>query len=39
VFAAFLLSGVQLYIAGAVSIAIGFGSAALLVLLWVGVGR
>jgi predicted unusual protein kinase regulating ubiquinone biosynthesis (AarF/ABC1/UbiB family) len=39
VFAAFLLGGVQLYIAGAVPIAIGFGSAALLVLLWVGVGR
>jgi predicted unusual protein kinase regulating ubiquinone biosynthesis (AarF/ABC1/UbiB family) len=34
VFAAFLLSGVQLYVAGQVPIAIGFGSAALLALFW-----
>ena len=39
VFAAFLLAGVQLYIAGDISIAAGFGGAAALVLLWVVFGR
>lgn len=34
VFGAFLLSGVQLYIAGHVSLALGFSGAALLTLLW-----
>ncbi|NTW42934.1 MAG: AarF/ABC1/UbiB kinase family protein [Anaerolineaceae bacterium] len=34
VFAAFLLSGVQLYIAGEFMLAAGFGGAALLVLIW-----
>ena len=39
VFAAFLLGGVQLYVAGDAIPAAGFGAAAVLTLLWVLVGR
>ena len=39
VFAAFLLGGVQLYVAGAVPYAIGFAAAALLAFIWVAAGR
>ncbi len=39
VFAAFLLSGVQLYIAGEVMLAAGFGGASLLALIWLLRGR
>jgi len=39
VFAAFLLAGVQLYVAGDVGIAAGFGGAAALVLIWLLIGR
>jgi hypothetical protein len=39
VFAAFLFSGVQLYLAQQMGLAIGFGVAAFLALLWILVGR
>ena len=39
VFAAFLLSGVQLYLAGEVPLAIGFGAAALISLMWIVIGK
>jgi len=39
VFAAFLLGGVQLYVAGDVIPAAGFGGASVLALLWVLFGR
>jgi len=39
VFAALLLSGVQLYLAGETTLAAGFGAAAALALLWVLLGR
>jgi predicted unusual protein kinase regulating ubiquinone biosynthesis (AarF/ABC1/UbiB family) len=39
VFAAFLLSGVQLYLAGAIPLAIGFGAAALISLMWIVIGK
>jgi len=39
IFAAFLLSGVQLYLAGQMMLAIGFAGVALIVLIWVLAGR
>lgn len=39
VFAALLLSGVQLYLANRIDLASGFGGAALLILLWLLVGK